>query len=240
MQNCSLPTPPPPNLASVLTQVKRLEWTWGNKSLSSLLPSGGKVGKPKRFLWSLLHLTCSCVSSERHCARNGEGTGLLGDSSEDEDRLQRNHCSFTPFHKHRAETHCSGNPPLQGGLWMKAKSIWVFDISLSFNAKTEWHLRTRQGRSWHWCLKSHPPSGGWIKMYLVYIYNHARVRKELWQEEKCAIIFLVRRSPKETDSQLQEADGQTHLTKAVLQIQVVLQRNKRRVGVCGSALYTPL
>lgn len=105
---------------------------------------------------------------------------------------------------------CSGNSPTSQRFVDEGKNTWVFDISLSFNARTKWHLRSRRGRSWHWFLKSHPPSGGWIKIYLAYIFNHARVRRSYDKKKKCHNP-PVQYSPKETDSQLQAVDGQTSL-----------------------------
>lgn len=102
---------PLPNLLSVLTKEKGLEWTWRNKSLSSLLPSGGRVGKPKR-LWSLLHLTCTWalrgtvspflqgMVREQACSETAVKMN---------NRLHRNHCRCTPFHK--ASVPCSSNAP---------------------------------------------------------------------------------------------------------------------------------
>lgn len=132
-------SPLPPNLASVLTKVKGLEWTWGNKSLSSLLPSGDRVGKPKRFLWSLLHLTCSWMSPERHCASHscwGWWEQACWETAvRMKDRLQRNHCSCTPFYKPGVPT--SGNAPTAGRFVDEAKE----HLSL-------WHQSLLQHKDW--------------------------------------------------------------------------------------------
>lgn len=142
--------------------MKGLEWTWGNKPLSSLLPNGGRVGIPKKFLWYLLHLTCGWVNPEVLCPHScwgWWGNRLAG----------RQHWGWTTGYREittvplpftNRVSPVLAMPPLQGGLWIKGKSIWVFDISLTFNARTEWCIYTWRGRSWHWCLKSHSHSGG--------------------------------------------------------------------------------
>lgn len=123
MQNCSLPTPTKSGICVNIGEKTRMNLR--NKSLSSLLPSGGRVGKPKKFLWSLLHLTCSWGRAERHCALipagNGEGTGLLGDSSEDERQITEKSLQLHSL----SQNWCPPAleiAPLHRGLWMKGRT----------------------------------------------------------------------------------------------------------------------
>lgn len=128
------------------------------------------------------------------------GTGLLGDSSEDEWQVTEKSLQLHSLSQTQCPLlwHCPHCTEVCG--WREWTSESLTSVSPSTQELNDMNV---QGGA--------DPDTGVSKAtllleaeskYIQYIGNHARVRKELWQEEKRAIIFLAQHSAEETDSQL--------------------------------------